>query len=82
MDCLMNCSLSQLVTFPTRNDNTLDIFATNRPSSVEKCEPLSGISDHNIVHVVTKNTEESPLSFCLYPLKKPSTILLLLLVGI
>ena len=52
MDCLANYSLSQLVTFPTHNDNTLDIFATNRPSSIEKCEPLPGISDHDIVHVV------------------------------
>ena len=52
MDSLANCSLSQLVTFPTRKDNTLDIFATNRPSFVEKCEALSGISDHDIVRVV------------------------------
>jgi len=51
MDSLANCSLSQLVTFPTRKDSTVDIFATNRPSFVERCEALSGISDHNIVHV-------------------------------
>ena len=37
----------QFVTFPTRNDNTLDIFATNRPSLVNKCFPISGIGDHD-----------------------------------
>ena len=52
MDSLANCSLSQLVTFPTCKDKTLDISATNRPSFVEKCETLSGISDHDIVHVI------------------------------
>ena len=31
------------------NDNTLDIFAINRLSFVEKCEPLSGISDHHVI---------------------------------
>ena len=52
IDFLASCSLSQLVNFPTRKDNTLDIFATNRPSFVDKCEAFSGISDHDIIHVV------------------------------
>ena len=37
-----------LVTFPTRRYNTLDIFATNRLSLVEKCEPIPSIGDHEI----------------------------------
>ena len=51
MGTLANRSLSQLATFPTCNDNTLDIFATNRPGLVTVCESLPGISNHDIVHV-------------------------------
>jgi len=59
MKSLANCSLSQLITFPTCKDNTLDISATNRPSFVEKCEALSGISDHDIVHVTAAMSLQS-----------------------
>ena len=45
--------LDQIVTFPTRLDNTLDLFLTNRPSCVNKCTPIPGISDHEIVFVDT-----------------------------
>ena len=41
-------SLSQMVTFPTRLDNTLDVFLTNRPSLVNRCEPIPGVSDHDL----------------------------------
>jgi hypothetical protein len=41
--------LSQIVNFPTRLDNTLDLFLTNRPSLVSKCSPLPGVSDHEMV---------------------------------
>ena len=34
-------------------DNTLDLFFTNRPSCINKCQPIPGISDHEIVHVDT-----------------------------
>jgi len=40
-----------MVGFPTRNNNILDIFATNRPNLVNKCVPLPGISDHDIVFI-------------------------------
>ena len=36
----------QLVDTPPRQNNILDIFATNRPSLVIKCGTVSGISDH------------------------------------
>ena len=32
-------------------DYTLDIFCTNRPSLIDRCVPLPGISDHDIVLV-------------------------------
>ena len=41
----------QFVTFPTRNKNTLDIFATNCPSLVNKCFLISGIGDHDGVFI-------------------------------
>ena len=43
--------LDQVVSFPTRRDRTLDLFLTNRPSCVNNCQSLPGISDHEIVLV-------------------------------
>ena len=37
--------------FPTRERNTLDVFITNRPSLIQKCKPVPGVSDHDIVFV-------------------------------
>ena len=39
-------SLSQVVNFPTRQKNTLDLLLTNRPSFIESCKPISGFGDH------------------------------------
>ena len=47
LDTFSMLGLSQMVTFPTRRDNTLDVFLTNRPSLVNSCEPVPGISDHD-----------------------------------
>ena len=47
LDTFSMLGLSQMVTFPTRLDNTLDVFLTNRPSLVNSCEPVPGISDHD-----------------------------------
>ena len=49
LDTFDTFGFQQLVTFPTRRHNTLDIFATNRLSLVEKCEPIPGIGDHESV---------------------------------
>ena len=51
LEVLANSGLEQVVDFPTRDNNLLDIFATNRPSLVESCKPIPGVSDHEIVHV-------------------------------
>lgn len=53
LDTLQNCGLEQMVTFPTRLDNTLDIFLSNRPSLVNRCTPIPGLSDHDAVFVET-----------------------------
>ena len=46
LDTFSLLGLSQMVMFPTRLDNTLDVFLTNRPSLVNGCEPVPGISVH------------------------------------
>ena len=42
---------SQAVNFPTRGNNILDVFITNRPSLVHSCSPIAGISDHEAVYI-------------------------------
>ena len=41
----------QMVSQPTRGNNILDLFATNRSSLVEHTKVIPGISDHEIVSV-------------------------------
>eukprot|EP00105_Crassostrea_gigas_P018256 XP_011436304.1 PREDICTED: uncharacterized protein LOC105334520 [Crassostrea gigas] len=53
LDTLQNCGLERMVTFPTRLDNTLDIFLSNRPSLVNRCTPIPGLSDHDAVFLET-----------------------------
>ena len=45
--------MEQIVDFPTRLDNTLDLVFTTHKSLVNKCNHLPGISDHDIVLVDT-----------------------------
>jgi len=40
---------TQIVKSPTRKENILDIFLTNRPSLVNHCDTVPGISDHEAV---------------------------------
>jgi len=51
LDLINTHSLTQVVDFPTRDNNILDIFITNRPSLIKQCYPKPGISDHEIVYV-------------------------------
>ena len=53
IDIVQDHGLHQLVTFPTRGTNILDLFLTNDPSTVINIEILPGISDHEIVSAVT-----------------------------
>ena len=48
--------LEQIVSFPTRfnPDHTLDLLLTNRPSLIQRCEPLPGMADHAAVLAITK----------------------------
>ena len=47
-------NLIQMVSEPTRQDNTLDLFLTNNDSLVSKVTILPGISDHDIVSCMVR----------------------------
>ena len=47
IDTFNHIGSEQIVNFPTRVNNILDVFCTNRPSLIDRCTP--GLSDHDIV---------------------------------
>ena len=51
LNTVYDVGFEQIVKFPTRGENTLDIFLTNRPSLIGKCKAVPGVSDHDIVFV-------------------------------
>ena len=51
LDLIQDLGLEQLVTFPTRGDNTLDLFLTNYPSLVPRVQGAPGVSDHDVVYM-------------------------------
>ena len=53
LDLAQDLGLDQMVDFPTRGGNILDVFMTNRPGLVKKCNLIPGVSDHEIVHIVS-----------------------------
>ena len=46
LDLLNDHGLQQMVTFPTRENNTLDLLVTNYPTLVPRTEGVPGITDH------------------------------------
>ena len=51
LETIKECGLEQKIMFPTRMNNTLDLYLTNRPSLVNRCESLPGLSDHDIAFI-------------------------------
>ncbi|XP_033750637.1 uncharacterized protein LOC117334902 [Pecten maximus] len=49
LSLLDDTGLTQLVTDPTRNENTLDLLITNSSTLFQRLEIMPGISDHDIV---------------------------------
>jgi hypothetical protein len=51
LDIASDNGLEQIVDFPTRNENTLDLIVTSHPSYKQRCKPIPAIgnSDHDIV---------------------------------
>lgn len=62
LDTVSDIGSEQVVNFPTRDNNTLDLFITNRPSLVEKVKAVPGVSDHDIVFIQ---------AYCSAPRTKP-----------
>ena len=75
LHCLQHCGLDQLVDFPTRQDTTLDLFLTNRPSLVNKCTAAPGVADHDMVLITTSATAKrnKPIQHKIYLWKKADT---------
>ena len=48
-DFVQDYEFTRMVDFLNRRNNTLDIFATNRPSLVTVCKPVPGLSYHEAV---------------------------------
>ena len=52
LQAVENYSIHQIVNFPTRDNNLLDIFLTNRPPPlIQTCKSLPGINDDEIVYI-------------------------------
>jgi len=49
IDFILEYGFIQSVKDATREQNILDVFFTNRPSLIESCSTVSGISDHEAV---------------------------------
>ena len=51
--------MSQLVTFPTRGNNILDLCPCTHPDSVLSCEPIPGFSDHDAITLSIQTTRQA-----------------------
>ena len=49
VDLLDDLSLAQLVTTPTRDNNTIDLVITNNPSIITACRVIPDVSDYDAV---------------------------------
>ena len=49
LEMLNTCGLEQIVREPTRQNRTLDLFLTNRPTLVNRCSTIPGLGDHEAV---------------------------------
>ena len=49
LEIMAHFHLEQMQRQPTRLNNTLDLWLTNKPSLVKQCNSIPGISDHDIV---------------------------------
>ena len=61
LDITRSHNLQQVVSFPTRQQNMLDLLFTSNPTVIQTVKPLPGISDHDsIVQVDFNSTVQSP----------------------
>ena len=55
-DFIVDFGFEQLVRYPTRLDNILDLYMTTNPSLVDKVSYIPGKSDHDTIPIFTINT--------------------------
>ena len=55
IDIINDHRMEQVVEYPTREDNTLDLVITNTPNIIPRVELLPGIFDHDIVYFEYKS---------------------------
>ena len=48
---LLTTHTEQMITPPTRQNNILDIFITNRPSLTSQCHTIPGLGDHHAISI-------------------------------
>ena len=62
------CGFTQMVNFPTRESNTLDLFFMSHPSLIQQCTSFPGISDHVIIltTINSKITYQEPHNHKIY----------------
>ena len=51
LDMLLTTHTEQMITTPTRQNNILDIFITNRPSLTSQCHTIPGLGDHHAISI-------------------------------
>ena len=78
LDIAQDMSLEQIVDFPTRGDNLLDLVFTSHPSHKIRCKPLPPVgpkSDHDIVLLDTslQAVRTKPVKRKIYLWKKADT---------
>ena len=72
IDTFNHIGCEQIVNFPTRINNILDVFCTNGPSLIDRCTPIPGLSDHDIVLMDTNvlPTRQKPIKMKIYLWKR------------
>ena len=55
---IQDTQMSQLVTFPTRGNNILDLCFCTHPDSVLSCEPIPGFNDHDAITLSIQTTRQ------------------------
>ena len=68
IDFILEYGFTQIVDFLTREHNILDVFLTNCPLYEYVCKPLAGISNREIVYVISAADIElqKPISCRIY----------------
>ena len=72
IDTFNNICREQIVNYPTRINNILDVFCTNPPSLIDRCTPIPGLIDQDIVLTDTNvvPTRQKPIKRKIYLWKR------------